>query len=121
MPRPAAADPPAADPASPVPNGGAAATLSAAGIGCAAFGLAVVLSESVTPVHDALDVHHNVGPLSGKAICAVAIWALAWAVLHTCLRRRTVNLGRWLTLTIALVAAGVVLTFPPVYTLFAAK
>jgi hypothetical protein len=99
--------------------GGAAATLVAAGVGCAAFGVAVVLSESVEAVKQAFTLSTAVGPLSGKAVVAVVVYVLAWLALHVAWRRRPVAFDTVFRCTTALVAVGVVATFPPVYGLIA--
>ena len=110
------APPPA--PAAPT-SGSAAAALVASGVGCSAFGAAVVAAEANEGVHHALTLSDAVGPLSGKGVAGTSVWLLAWGALHLRLRRREVPLGPYLRLTAVLVAAGFVLTFPPVYTAFA--
>jgi hypothetical protein len=101
------------------PNGGIAAALLAAGIGCAAFGVLVVLAEASAPVKDLLTVSEGAGPLSGKGLGATVLWAVAWAVLHPLLRHRELPWRPVARATTALVAVGLVATFPPVFQLFA--
>lgn len=101
------------------PNGGIAAALLAAGIGCAAFGVLVVLAEASGAVKDALTVSEGAGPLSGKGLGATVLWAVAWAVLHATLRNRELPWRPVARTTTALVAVGLVATFPPVFQLFA--
>jgi hypothetical protein len=67
-------------------DGRVAATIIAAGVGCAAFGIAVVLAESVGTVKQLLTLSTAVGPLSGKAVVAVVIYPVVWLVLHAALR-----------------------------------
>jgi hypothetical protein len=100
------------------PNGGIAAALLAAGIGCAAFGLLVVLAEVSVAIRDALTVSEGAGPLSGKGLGATVLWAVAWAVLHLRLRNRELPWRPVARATTALVAVGLVATFPPVFQLF---
>jgi hypothetical protein len=109
-PRPGTAEP--GDP----PDGGLAAALLAAGLGCALFGLLVVVSErSEAFAEHVLTLSEPVGPLSGKAVLAVVAWAALWALLHLRVGRCTVDLGRWLRAALVLVALGLLTTFPPVF------
>lgn len=100
-------------------TGVAAASLLAAGVGCAAFGLAVMVTEAMPPVKRALTLSEDVGPLAGKAVAGVLGYLVAWLVLHLALRRRDVDLARTARWTVGLTAVGFLLTFPPVYMLFA--
>lgn len=101
------------------PNGAAAATLLAAGFGCALLGVLVVLTEVNDRLHTLLDLYSPVGPLSGKTTLAVIGWLALWAGLHLALRKRNVDLGRSVRLTMGCVAIGFVGTFPPVFQLLA--
>lgn len=103
------------------PNGEAAAALLACGIGCAFFGLLVLVADANLRVHDALQWSRSVGPLSGKSTLGMAGWLGTWAVLHRRYRGREVSMAAVVRLTRILIAAGFVLTFPPVFMLFAAK
>jgi hypothetical protein len=67
-------------------DGRVAATIIAAGVGCAAFGIAVVLAESISVVKQLFTLSTAVGPLSGKAVAAVVIYPVVWLVLHAALR-----------------------------------
>ena len=86
------------------PNGGIAAALLAAGIGCAAFGVLVVLAEASGAVEDGLTVSEGAGPLSGKGLGATVLWAVAWAALHLILRNRELAWRPVARATTALVA-----------------
>lgn len=92
-----------------------AAALLACGIGCAALGLLVTLSEVIEPLKDALNIYPPVGPLSGKTTVACCIWLAAWIALANtnCLKGRW---GRWVTrVSVTLILVGLLGTFPPVY------
>jgi hypothetical protein len=65
-----------------------------------------------------LNFYNPVGPLSGKTIIAVAIYALSWLVMGIALRGKNVRLGRWVTATFLLIALGILFTFPPIYQVF---
>jgi hypothetical protein len=100
-------------------SGSTAATLLASGVGGAAFGIAVVAAESLEPVKQLFTLSTAVGPLSGKAVVAVAIYLLAWAALFLACRKRTMDFAVVLRVTAVLVGIGVLGTFPPFYGLVA--
>jgi uncharacterized membrane protein YidH (DUF202 family) len=100
-------------------GGSTAATLLAAGVGCAAFGIAVVASESIEAVKNLFTLSTAVGPLSGKAVAAMVIYVIAWIVLHLACRRRTMSFAAVLRVTAVLIGVGLLGTFPPFYGLIA--
>ena len=100
-------------------NGAAAAALLAAGIGSTLFGLFVILSEASAAFHEAMDLDSSVGPLSGKSTYAMLAWLAIWGVLHMALRKRQVNFKGVAIVAAALIALGILSTFPPFYMLFA--
>ena len=51
----------------------------------------------------------------------VLAFVISWVVLHFLWRGKEVNFGRVFTIALILVAAGFILTFPPVFDLFAPK
>ena len=65
--------------------------------------------------------YEPVGPLGGKTTVAVALWLVAWAILHWRLRDREIALSRSIAWTWRLVAIGLLGTFPPFFQLFAAE
>ena len=107
------------------PNGPVAAVFLAAGIGSLVFGLLVVLNEVSTEINSFLKFDANfglgsgVGPLSGKAILGIVAFFVSWVVLHLVFRGKEVKFGPILTISLILVAAGFLLTFPPVFEIFA--
>lgn len=122
--RPSDEPEPGVDPFADVPQkpeGPVAAAMLAGGIGALALGLATTLAEASVGVHDALDLTEAVGPLSGKTSVAVIAWLVAWLVLHVAYRKRRVDLGPIFTITLALVALGVVGTLPTFFQLFAGE
>jgi hypothetical protein len=100
-------------------DGRVAATIIAAGVGCAAFGIAVVLAESVSTVKQLLTLSTAVGPLSGKAVAALVIYPIFWLILHAALRNSRTKITTISGWTIVLVAIGLIGTFPPFYGLIA--
>ena len=105
--------------AAPEPNGGIAAAIIAAGIACAVLGLLVIGAAASPLVSQWLTFYEPTGPLSGKAIVSVVVYLVVWPNLHYRLRDKQVDLYKAFMITVALVAIGVVGTFPPVYQIFA--
>jgi hypothetical protein len=103
----------------PDPNGGIAAAIIAAGVACAVLGLLVVGAAASGLVRQWLTFYEPTGPLSGKAIVSVVVYLVVWPNLHYRLRDKQVDLYKAFMITVALVAIGVLGTFPPVYQSFA--
>ena len=106
------------------PDGPAAAAILAAGIGMFTLGLFTVLSEASVGIHDWLEgweFDQGVGPLAGKTLVAVIVWAVSWIVLGFAWRRKDVNLKMWFWVAFVLGALGFIGTFPPVFEAFAAE
>jgi hypothetical protein len=101
------------------PEGPISAAVIAAGVGAVALGLLTTLAEASTSVKDWLQWNDDVGPLSGKTILAVAVWLVAWAVLHIALRNKPYETGRALTIALILIGLGVIGTFPIFFQAFA--
>jgi hypothetical protein len=107
--------------APPKPNGPAAAAILAAGIGCFALGVLVIVSEAIPMFKSALTLYGPVGPLSGKTIAQVAIYFVAWAGLAYAWRGKSVAFGRVYVAALVLLALGLLGTFPLVYEAFTAR
>ena len=101
------------------PNGPAAAALIGAGLGVFFLGLFTTLSEASTGLHDWLDFKDRVGPLSGKTTMAVVLWLASWALLSVPLWRRNLPYAAVTGVTLALIALGLIGTFPKFFQLFA--
>ena len=102
-------------------TGPVAAALLATGIGAFVLGLLTTLSEASEDIHDFLEFSDDVGPLSGKTILAVAAYFASWAVLHALWRRDDRPLRPILVATAALIALGILGTFPTFFQAFAAE
>lgn len=102
-----------------VATGVAGAALLAGGIGALFIGLMTIAAEASQALRDALSLTSAVGPLSGETTVAVVAWLVSWAGLHATLKNREVNLVRYFVVTLALIALGLLLTFPPFFALFA--
>ncbi len=100
-------------------NGAAAAAVLASGIGSFALGFFTTLAEAAASVKNALNFYNPAGPLSGKTTVAVVVWLVAWAVLHGRWKDKEVDFSKTFVATLALIALGVLGTFPPFYEAFA--
>ncbi len=110
------------DMVNPCANGAPLASLLAAGIGSFALGIFTILTEaSPSVIKPAMAISEAVGPLSGKTTYSTLIYVLSWIVLHKVLAQRRLDEQMWLRVSIFLVMLGVVMTFPPVFLLFAAN
>lgn len=99
-----------------VAYGAAQAALLAAGIGTFAMGLIVILTQAGLIAIPAL--YAPAGGVSGRTTLAVLIWLAAWAVLHRRWKTRTSESNGVQLLSWVLIAAGILLTFPPIWSLF---
>jgi len=101
------------------PAGPVAAALLATGIGAFTLGLLTTLSEASTGIHDFLQFTDDVGPLGGKTILAVIAYFGSWAALHALWRRQNPVLRPILVVAAALIALGILGTFPVFFQAFA--
>ncbi|WP_348262548.1 hypothetical protein P8935_22465 [Telmatobacter sp. DSM 110680] len=100
------------------PNGPGAAAVLATGVGCFAIGALAVAADQAPPLARTLIFYRPTGPLSGVSTVAIIAWLAVWAVLHYRWQSRDVNSGRIVAIAFVLLAAGVLLTFPPIGDLF---
>lgn len=100
-------------------NGPVAASLVAGGFGAAVLGLMTTLAEASPAFGSSLNWYSPVGPLSGKSGLGVIAFFLSWLVLHFLWRGKNVNFQRAATVAFILLAIGLLLTFPPIFDLFA--
>jgi hypothetical protein len=104
-----------------VTTGPAAAAMIAGGTGAFVIGLMTTLAEASEVIKNALNWLKPVGPLSGKTAVGVLVWLIAWFLLNTVMKDKDSDLVKAFTITIALIVAGLLLTFPPFFELFAAE
>jgi hypothetical protein len=103
-----------------ITNGAGAAAILAAGIGSATIGVLAFIAELSPPsVRALLNFYNPTGPLSGKTTLTIVVWLVAWFILHQLWKDKTVDMGRVNLGAFVLLAAGLVLTFPPVWYAFA--
>ncbi len=103
-----------------VANGPAAATFIAGGIGSAALGLIIPLSEAIPAFKTWLAWNKGVGPLTGKVIIPSLIFFVVWIVLGFMYRGKNTNMRRALTISFVGMIIGLLGTFPPLFDLFTA-
>ena len=99
-------------------NGFGAAAILAAAIGSLSLGILTVAGYASKSFARHLIFYSATGPLSGVTTIAIAIWLLSWALLSRRWSRRNVALRPVLTVAFILLAASLLLTFPPVIDLF---
>jgi hypothetical protein len=99
----------------PVPNGPALASWLAAGIGSFAMGFVVILNEA--GIFVAPSLYAPAGGVSGRTTIAVAVWLVAWGVLHARWRQRAIDPARVHAVVFLLIALGAIGTLPPVWAL----
>jgi len=104
---------PEADARAGLPNGGAAAAILAAGIGSFALGVLSFIGDVSLDMRRAFIIWNPSGPLSGVSTGTIAIWLVAWLVLALAWNKREVRLPRVNLIAFALLAIGMLLTFPP--------
>ena len=94
-------------------NGAALAALLSAAIGTFALGLLVILGEA--KLFTAPSLYPPSGGLSGRATFATLAWLIAWGITHRMWSGRKLDAARMLTVSLVLIALGLLFVFPPVW------
>ena len=94
-------------------NGGAAAALLAAGIGCVVLGVLSVLTGIFDSLSEALKFYGLADDISGVSTLMVVVWLLSWLILHQLWKKQQVNFPWVFVITLILIALGLLGTFPP--------
>ena len=102
-------------------NGAGAAAILAAGIGCAALGVFMMLADAFNGIKSFLNFYNPTGPLSGVTTLAIVVWLAAWFVLEKKWNGRDVAMRRVSVVAFVLLAVGFALTFPPLLDLLQGK
>jgi hypothetical protein len=102
------------------PNGPVAAALLAGGIGCAVMGGLTFYNQvfPTTSLSKSLNWYAPVGTLAGKSGLAILAFILSWIILALFWRGREVRFKTVSWIAFALLAIGLVGTFPPFWHLF---
>jgi hypothetical protein len=96
-----------------VANGPAAAAILAAGAGCTFMGLIGLAADASKPIAKLLTFYLPTGPLSGVSSVAILLWLAAWFILSKHWQTKTVAISKTNAMAFALLAFGILLTFPP--------
>jgi hypothetical protein len=96
-----------------IPNGGAAAAVLAAGLGCFSLALFALLAEAIPALSRFFNFYNPTGPLSGVTTTAVALWLILWVVLSRIWSGKTLPFGKITGIAFLLLALGLLLSFPP--------
>jgi hypothetical protein len=104
-----------------IPNGPGGAAILAAGIGCAAMGILAFAGDAWDGIGKALNFYNPTGTLSGVTDLAILIWLVSWFVLNRLWHEKTVAMAKVNAAAFALLAVGLVLTFPPAMDLLQGK
>jgi hypothetical protein len=100
------------------PSGPAAALILAGGIAVLCMGIVTTLGEASTGIADALTWDDGVGPLSGKTLITVIVFAAAWAILTAVWRRSNPSLRTITIVSVLLIVLGLIGTFPTFFQAF---
>ena len=106
------------DQATDRPTGPAYAAIIAAALAAATLGMLATLAEVLDGFGDWLSFSGRVGMLSGETILAIAVYFASWAGLAFAWRRSNPSLRLVAIVTAALLAAGLVGTFPLFFRIF---
>jgi asparagine N-glycosylation enzyme membrane subunit Stt3 len=98
-------------PAREAANGGAAAAIVAAGVGCFAVGVLALAGDGVKAVAKLLTFYRPTGPLSGVSTMAIAAWLVTWFVLARRWGGRSVSMTKVSAVAFVSLALGLLLTF----------
>jgi hypothetical protein len=101
-----------------IPNGPGAAAVLAAGIGCFFLGVFTLLGDKLSALKPHFTFYKPTGPLSGVTTLAIVLWLLSWLLFGAMWKNKTVALSRVVGFAFVLLAASLLLTFPPVIDLF---
>ena len=97
-----------------LPNGPGAAAILAAGIGSAALGVFALTNDAFPAINRFFTFYTPTGGLSGVTTTAIVVWLIAWFALARRWSGQTVAMAKVNLAAFALLAVGVLLTFPPV-------
>lgn len=104
-----------------IPNGPGAAAILSAAIGALALGVLSLAEDALPAVQHALILWPPTGSLSGVTLAAVVIWLASWYWLGSRWNAVSVNMVRINLAAFAMLAASLLLTFPPFMDLLQGK
>jgi hypothetical protein len=109
------------DPDLALPDGPGAAAILAAGVGSLALGLFALAGDASPAIKHAFNVWAPTGALSGVTTAAILVWLATWYGLSRRWARRNVDFARINLAALAMLFAGLLLTFPPFMDLLQGK
>lgn len=101
-----------------IPSGPAAAAFLSGSLGVFVIGLMTTLSEASHAIGSALNWYNPSGPLVGKTLLGIIVWLISWFFLNKSWGEKEVDLKRIFTWSMILILLGLLLTFPPFFTIF---
>lgn len=104
-----------------LPSGPGAAAILAAGAGSLTLGVLAFSVDAWPTLKQSFAIWKPAGPLSGVSTAAILVWLLVWLGLSGLWAKRNVNLGVTNAAAFVMLAAGLLLTFPPVVDLLQGK
>ena len=104
-----------------LPNGPGAAAILAAGAGSLALGVLAFAGDAAPALKRVFSLWTPSGPLSGVSTGAIAVWLAVWFALHRAWARRDLDLKPVNAAAFAMLAGGLLLTFPPFMDLLQGK
>ena len=107
--------------AMPETNGKGAAAVLAVGVASVTLGVFTLAGDAVPAAASFFNIWNPTGPLSGVTSFTILIWLAAWGFLSRRWAVRTVNFHRVNLAALVMIAAGLLLTFPPVMDLLQGK
>jgi hypothetical protein len=102
-------------------NGSGAAAVLSAAIGSFALGLFALAGDASHQVAAMFNIWKPTGPLSGVSDAAILVWLAAWLLFSRLWEKREVNLVFVNTISIAMFAAALLITFPPIMDILQGK
>ena len=96
-----------------MPSGPGAAAVLAAGIGSLTLGVFAFAGDASPPIGRAFNIWNPSGPLSGVTTGTIVVWLVAWYLLGKRWAGRDVGLKWVAVVALAMLACGLLLTFPP--------
>ncbi|MCG3210262.1 MAG: hypothetical protein FOGNACKC_03893 [Anaerolineae bacterium] len=102
-----------------VATGVASAAFLSGGIGVLVIGLMVTGAEMSEGLKNALNWWNPAGPLVGKTLVGILAWLISWGVLHAAWKDKETDFGKTFTISLILIGLGFLLTFPPIFEIFA--
>jgi hypothetical protein len=104
-----------------LPSGPGAAAILAAGAGALTLGVLAFAGDAWPGLKPSLSIWKASGPLSGVSSLAVLVWLLIWFALSLLWAKRNVSLVKVNVAAFIMLAASLLLTFPPFMDLLQGK